>query len=118
MDVVDALDTACHTQTARSVIMGGTSNSKLRAIFRPSSNIDLYSLQRSSTPGGFADKMASPEPLEPRVSAFDVLGFTDQSPGLGLFDEGYAGLWLETTDKVRQGETPWSFITASPLPWM
>lgn len=57
--------------------MGGTSNSKLRAIFRPSSNIDLYSPQRSSTPGGFADKMASPEPLEPRVSAFDVLGFTD-----------------------------------------
>lgn len=35
MDVVDALDTACHTHTARTV-MGGTSNSKLRAIFLPS----------------------------------------------------------------------------------
>lgn len=36
----------------------------------------------------------------PRLRVVRSLGGS-QSPGLGLFDKGYAGLWLETTDKVR-----------------
>lgn len=36
----------------------------------------------------------------PRLRVVRSLGGS-QSPGLGLFDKGYVGLWLETTDKVR-----------------